>query len=92
MLGCRGNSTVKPFCTRCLLSEIDKDKYFENIYEYIAVIPEDIKTPDEEYKRRLALCKECDELINGMCRKCGCFVEVRAAKKINRCPSEDKRW
>ncbi|WP_167957168.1 DUF6171 family protein [Anaerosporobacter faecicola] len=79
-------------CKRCLLSEIDQDQYYANMYEYIALLPVDIKTEEKEYQRRLSLCKQCDELQNGMCRKCGCFVEVRAAKKQNYCPSEKKFW
>lgn len=79
-------------CKKCLLSEIDKDRYYANMYEYIELLPADIKTEEKEYQRRLSLCKECDYLENGMCRKCGCFVEVRAAKKVNYCPSEHKFW
>ncbi|HEX3078562.1 MAG TPA: DUF6171 family protein [Lachnospiraceae bacterium] len=79
-------------CKKCLLSDMDKDKYFESLYEYIAHLPIDIKTEEEEYTRRLSFCKQCENLLNGMCRKCGCYVEVRAAKKVNSCPSEEKFW
>lgn len=79
-------------CKKCLLSEIDKDRYYTNMYEYIELLPVDIKTEENEYQRRLSLCKQCDDLENGMCRKCGCFVEVRAAKKVNYCPSEKHFW
>ena len=80
------------YCKRCLLSEIVKDKYFENVYEYISLIPAEQKCSDEVYKNRLAACKECDKLVNGMCSECGCFVEVRAVRKINRCPCIQRRW
>lgn len=83
---------MKAFCKKCLLSEIDADKYYATMFEYIDNLPIDIKTEDGEYKRRLGLCKLCDNLVNGMCIKCGCFVEVRAAKRLNYCPSEDKFW
>ena len=29
-------------------------------------------------------------LLSGMCRACGCFVELRAAIAANRCPYE--KW
>ncbi len=45
-----------------------------------------------EYDARLELCKECEKLIGGMCRVCGCFVEVRAAKKSVHCPGIPRRW
>ena len=35
---------------------------------------------------------ECDNLINGMCKICGCFVEMRAAVKKNYCPDIEKYW
>ena len=34
-----------------------------------------------------------DQLIAGMCRKCGCYVEVRAALKDSICPhTEGRMW
>ena len=34
-----------------------------------------------------------DQLIAGMCRKCGCYVEVRAALKDSTCPhTEGRMW
>ena len=41
---------------------------------------------------RLNICKECDLLINGMCKLCGCFVEIRAAVKKNYCPNKNRYW
>ena len=52
----------------------------------------DLKVEDEEYQNRLAKCKECDNLLSGMCRICGCFVEMRAVMKKNHCPAVEKRW
>ncbi len=83
---------MKPICRKCLLSEIDKDKVYSNVYELIDLLPPDKKADDNEYKRRLEICKSCDELADGMCAKCGCFVELRAAKKAQYCPHEIKKW
>lgn len=69
-----------------------EEEYFHNMYTYIANIPEDDKVSDEEYKRRLEKCRKCDHLLNGMCRICGCFVEMRAAIAVRHCPGTDKRW
>lgn len=74
-----------PICKRCLLSELDGE-YFLSIYQYIEKIPQEQKAPPQEYSRRLALCQACESLQNGMCAQCGCFVEVRAAKRAQRCP------
>lgn len=83
---------LKPICKRCLLSEIDIKGEYKNVFEYIALIPEDRKAEKSEYEHRLAICKSCNELTNGMCAKCGCFVEVRAAKKEMYCAGEVKLW
>lgn len=71
-----GNTRI---CKKCLLREMDEAGFFQNMYDYIARIPADDKTPEEEYERRLSICKECEKLLSGMCRMCGCYVEMRAA-------------
>ena len=58
------------------------------MYDYIARIPADDKTPEEEYERRLSICKECEKLLSGMCRMCGCYVEMRAAISTAGLPGE----
>ena len=60
--------------------------------EYISNIDMHIRTGEKEYKSRLDICKQCDNLVNGMCKICGCFVEVRAAVKNNYCPNIEKYW
>lgn len=82
----------RKYCKKCLLRDMSKDDYFKNLYDYIDGIDEDIKTVAAEYERRLALCKECDNLLDGMCRICGCYVELRAAITTNYCPNIDKHW
>ena len=80
------------FCRRCLLDELFEEKEYKHLQDYIEHLDKCIKTEDEEYKKRLGICKECDNLINGMCKICGCFVEMRAAVKKNYCPDIDKHW
>ena len=79
-------------CKRCLLREMDEASYFKNMYEYIQHLPAEDKVPDEEYERRLSLCKECDSLLQGMCRICGCYVEMRAVMRVRGCPQTPSRW
>ena len=57
----------------------------ENLYAYIERLDEDIKTDKALYEERLSICKACNYLVNGMCRACGCFVELRASIKTNSC-------
>lgn len=74
------------FCRKCLTRDMDKAEYFENLHTYIANLDEELKVGGALYEERLSLCKECDLLMDGMCRACGCFVELRAAMKKNACP------
>lgn len=80
------------FCRRCLLRELGKDEYFQNLRDYIANIDVDLKVDPSAYEARLARCKECEKLFQGMCRVCGCYVELRAAMKKNACPLVHPRW
>ena len=80
----------KKHCLKCLLREMDQDAYFQNLHDYIAGLDEDIKADGELYEDRLAVCKQCDMLQEGMCRACGCFVELRAVIAVNSCPYD--KW
>jgi len=55
-------------------------------------IPEEDLAEQDEYQRRLDLCKQCQWLNQGICRKCGCFVEARAYRQKSVCPHEHPRW
>ena len=70
-----GNTRI---CKKCLLREMDEAGFFQNMYDYIARIPADDKTPEEEYELRLSICM------------CGCYVEMRAAIALRDCPG--KKW
>lgn len=79
-------------CRRCLLKDLTDSDYFANVYEYIDSLLPEVRTPPPEYERRLDTCRSCDHLVNGMCRLCGCFVEVRAAKRRNHCADSASFW
>ena len=73
-------------CKRCLLREMaDQEDYFRSLRDYIENIDPDIRAEEYLYEKRLAFCRECDMLLQGMCRKCGCYVELRAAVAKNVC-------
>ena len=79
-------------CKKCLLRDMDEAGIFQNMYDYIARLDEEDKVPDEEYERRLGKCRECEQLLSGMCRVCGCYVEMRAAMKVRHCPGIHPLW
>ena len=85
------NDGTGRFCRKCLTRELQgQEEYFANLQEYIRNLDVDIKATEELYESRLAVCKECNLLFQGMCRTCGCYVELRAAITKNNCPN--KHW
>ena len=80
-------------CKRCLLHEAAEEDTLRSIKERIDKLSEKEKADDELYGKRLNECRNCDNLISGVCMKCGCYVEFRAAFKKNNCPNtKDRRW
>ncbi|MCD7827167.1 MAG: DUF6171 family protein [Clostridiales bacterium] len=80
-------------CKRCLLLQSGDEDNYRLVERYIAKIPEKDRTEDETYKQRLSICSDCDNLISGVCMKCGCYVEFRAAFKNKKCPdAKGKKW
>ena len=78
-------------CKRCLIRDMaGQEAYFPSLREYIDNLDADVKAPVELYEERLNICKECELLLEGMCRSCGCYVELRAAVMRNCCPRE--KW
>jgi len=80
-------------CKRCLLRESAENDTFENIRGRIDRLRPEEKADEELYERRLDACRECDHLISGICMKCGCYVEFRAAFRQMKCPNvSDRKW
>lgn len=77
-------------CKRCLIRDLDEKASYNNMFTYIMQLDEEIKTEASLYEERLGICKQCESLVNGMCKHCGCFVEMRAAVQKNYCPY--KKW
>ena len=79
-------------CKRCLLSEAGQIRAAQTIAELIALLPEEKRTPAAEYAARLESCRVCEALNAGTCGRCGCYVELRAAKAWMNCPHIQPRW
>ena len=62
------------------------------IQERVRLLADDEKAEETEYRRRLSLCGACVELNSGICAQCGCYVEIRAAKRGMRCPHIVPKW
>lgn len=80
-------------CKRCLIGDIpDQASLAELIRERIALLPEEQKADEALMVSRLDACRACDHLNSGTCALCGCYVELRAAKRHMRCPDVPARW
>ena len=78
-------------CKRCLLLESAEADVLSLIKEKIEKLSPVERASEQEYAHRLSQCKSCDNLISGMCLKCGCYVEFRAAFKNKTCPDAGKK-
>ncbi len=96
--GTSGQTTQAPprFCRKCFLREMELQgglkASYENMLERIEMMDPELRCTGEAYDARLAQCKKCEYLAEGMCGLCGCFAESRAAVKANACPADPKRW
>lgn len=65
----------------------------ETISRYVESLEIHQKVDTSLYEKRLAQCEECEALLNGVCKYCGCFVVVRAIKNKQRCPYPNQsKW
>ena len=80
-------------CKRCLLREAAEEDTLRDIQGQIEKLSDDEKAEEILYRNRLDACRECDHLISGVCMKCGCYVEFRAAFKKMKCPNvKNRKW
>ncbi len=80
-------------CKRCLLLESSGADILDSIKERINKLSDKERIDDDTYNKRLSECRNCDNLISGVCIKCGCYVEFRAAFRRQKCPNaNDRRW
>jgi hypothetical protein len=76
-------------CKKCLLRDM-AEADAKMIETYLMAIKKQDRVEKTVYEKRLNACKQCDRLDAGTCRACGCYVELRAAAKVGRCPY--KKW
>lgn len=79
-------------CKKCLLRDLPQEETFRTMREYIANLPEEDKVEESVYEERLKTCVQCEKFLAGMCRICGCYVEMRAAMKVRHCPGIPSHW
>lgn len=83
-----------PICMCNIPANLQKNQMYEAIASYVKNIPQEQRTSDEVYEKRLSVCSECEALVGGMtCKYCGCFVLARARKENQNCPKPgENRW
>ena len=80
-------------CVRCLIDGLPGEEALaEALRERIAQIAPEEKVTEAEYRRRLDACLSCGSLNHGTCALCGCYAEIRAARRRMGCPRVPPRW
>ena len=69
-----------------------REEYYQSMDEQARQDRASAQALQQEYQARLAACRECVQLVNATCQLCGCYVEIRAAKRSARCPASPRRW
>lgn len=78
-------------CWKCLIADLPHgEKLREILRERLEQIPEEEKVSPAEYAARLEACRTCGELHEGTCALCGCYVELRLARRARQCPKDNK--
>ena len=83
---------MRAYCRRCLIAQVDDEQLAASVRRLVDDLGEEERVEPEVYERRLGRCRECDMLLNGMCRLCGCYVELRCAMRVRSCPQVPPRW
>jgi len=83
---------IKKMCKKCLLEDFAPEEYIKSMRTYIEGLAEEAKADELLYGKRLEICRACENLYEGLCKLCGCYVEYRAALKIKSCPDLEPRW
>ena len=71
-------------CRKCLPGQKNEEAFYEDLSRYIQRMDEELKVDQQTYEKRLGM--------SGMCRLCGCFVELRAVQKVRKCPDLPAKW
>ncbi len=80
-------------CKRCLLRQAAEEDTYRDIRAQVDKLDPGEKAEEALYHKRLEACMNCDHLLSGVCMKCGCYVEFRAAFKNMKCPNvKDRKW
>ena len=80
-------------CRRCLLEDMhDEQALYAVIQERICLMANEERAEPAQYRQRLAICRACDQLQSGTCAQCGCYVEIRAARRAMQCAHITPKW
>lgn len=81
-------------CKRCGLKTILSEEDIQKMVSDVRKMRGTRLVNDDEYNRRLEICRSCEKLEYGStCALCGCVIQVRAMLHDGRCPYPKKsKW
>ncbi len=80
------------FCRKCFLQDTDEEELLRSVKRLVEGLDEEDRVSEEVYRERLEKCRSCESLYRGLCRRCGCYVEYRAALRVRSCPQVPALW
>ncbi|MGN0182584.1 MAG: DUF6171 family protein [Candidatus Ornithomonoglobus sp.] len=81
-------------CKRCGLKTVLSQEDIARMVNEVRSMKGMRFVEDEEYKRRISICGECEKLEYGStCALCGCVMQVRAMLADGKCPfPKNRKW
>ncbi len=80
-------------CPKCLIRDLpDEKELAEILRERIGQMPGEELADSALRESRLEICRGCASLHRGTCSECGCYVELRTARKKMACPHVPPYW
>ncbi|MGM9936706.1 MAG: DUF6171 family protein [Candidatus Ornithomonoglobus sp.] len=81
-------------CKRCGLKTVLSEEDIARMVNEVRSMKGIRLAEDDEYKRRISICAECEKLGYGStCALCGCVMQVRAMLADGKCPfPKNRKW
>ncbi|MGN0162749.1 MAG: DUF6171 family protein [Candidatus Ornithomonoglobus sp.] len=81
-------------CRRCGLKTVLGEEDIAHMVNEVRSMKGIRLAEEDEYKRRMSICRECEKLEYGStCALCGCVMQVRAMLHDGKCPfPKHSKW
>ena len=73
-------------CLKCRDMNLSGECLTEYLDRVIGELESEDRVSEETYRARISVCASCPNRWQATCRLCGCYCQIRASIRKNRCP------